>query len=78
MMIAELPENALPLPAVALVLTVGATVVVVGVDTVGWGKLGASGFVVGDWAAATAGSASHPPTRTSSTPRTAPLKVIPR
>ena len=33
MMIAELPENALPLPAVALVLTVGATVVVVGVDT---------------------------------------------
>ncbi|MBV8219924.1 MAG: hypothetical protein JO325_15780, partial [Solirubrobacterales bacterium] len=78
MKIAEFPEKALPLPAVALVVTVGAAVGVVGVETDGCGKPGASGFDVGDCAAATPGSASHPPTRTNTTPRTAPLMLPPR
>ena len=78
MMSAELPENALPPPAVALVVTVGAAVVVVvGIETEGCGKLGDSGFV-GDCAAATAGSASDPPTRTSNRPRSAALNLPPR
>ena len=45
MEIAELPLSPLPLPAVAVVWIVGVAVVVVGVETVGCGKPGESGFV---------------------------------
>jgi len=71
MMIAELPLKALPLPAVVVVLTVGAAVVVVGVDTVCWGNPGNNGLVAPDCAVAAAGhasvdQASAAPTRTRS------------
>jgi hypothetical protein len=66
MMIADDPLKPLPLPAVAVVVTVGATVVVEGADTLGWGKPGASGLV--PWATAAAGS-------TSATPRTTARKA---
>jgi hypothetical protein len=55
-MIAELPLNALPPPAVALVETVGAAAVVV--DTVGCGKPCSKGFAVVDCANAAAGDTS--------------------
>ena len=63
MMIAELPVNPLPLPAVAVVWIVGVAVVVVGIETDGWGNPPLSGLVV--WAPADEGSvsASGPATR---------------
>jgi hypothetical protein len=45
MMIAELPLNPLPLPALVAVLIVGAAVVVVGIETLGCGNPGVSGLL---------------------------------
>ena len=45
MMTTELPLKPLPLPAVVVVVIVGVAAVVVGVDTLGCGNPGASGFV---------------------------------
>jgi len=67
MMIAELPVNPLPLPAVAVVWIVGVAVVDVGIETEGCGKPGLRGLVV--WAPADAGNAAGP---TSATAATAP------
>jgi hypothetical protein len=69
MMIAELPVNPLPLPAVAVVWIVGVAVVEVGIETDGCGKPPLSGLVV--WAPADAGSVSATGP-TSATAETAP------
>jgi hypothetical protein len=45
MMIAELPVNPLPPAPLVVAETVGATVVVVGIDTLGWGKPGVRGLL---------------------------------
>ena len=47
MMNAELPLNPLPLPAVVVPVTVGAVVVVVGIDTLGCGKPDERGLLPG-------------------------------
>ena len=57
MMIAELPLNPLPLPAVAVVWIVGVAVVEVGIETEGCGKPPLSGLVV--WAPAADGQRQH-------------------
>ena len=82
MITAELPLNALPPPAVAVVWTVGTAVVVVGVETDGCGKPGVSGFD-GACAPDTAGNASAMPAtaaaipaRTISTTRRAALNWV--
>jgi hypothetical protein len=77
MMSAELPLNALPPPAVAVVWIVGVAAVVVGVDTDCCGKPGVSGFDPGVWALATAGSASAAPTMSAGTIRTAAFNICP-
>jgi len=76
MMIAELPLNPLPLPAVAVVWIVGGAVVLVWVETDGWGNPGVSGFD-GDWAPAADGRASAAPARSTGTIRTAALNIRP-